>query len=115
MVSCEDGIDAVLDFLKAMGIPASREPHEPGEFNRIIEFKVYGIEYNIEWFTNCSHLRIGRHPRAARIPFRYIYVDRTYPLVDKNLSLGFSYHHTPAVNVFDREFPYEVFRIPLEI
>ena len=112
----EGGLEEMLNFLNANGIKAELVDFDKWDFSRTIGFTVYGIEYRIVWFTNESTLRIGTHERAARIPFKFMYLDTCYPLIDGNKSIGFSYIKNEVRNsFFDRKYPYEVFRIPIEL
>lgn len=105
----------IVDFLKSHGINPELINLDKYNFSRTIQFEIYGIKYQIIWFKNESTLRIGTQSRCAQIPFRYIYFDNTFPLVNENRSIGFAYTKTEKKSIFDREYPYEVFRIPLEI
>lgn len=110
-----DGIELIINFLKTIGIDAfQKEVDETANFNRTIFFTIYNVEYQIEWYVNQSTLIIGNKNRSARLPFKYIYLDDCFPLVFENLSIGFSYTKNQKQSIFDREFPYENFRIPLE-
>jgi len=44
-----------------------------------------------------------------------MYYDTTYPFKNGNKSIGFSYIKKDKKNIFDRVYPFEVFRIPLEL
>lgn len=114
-VSTEQGLDAFIEFLEALGIATKLHNPQPDRFCRKIVFSVEGCEYLILWYVNESTLHIGTHERAARIPFQYIFLDNTYPLPNGNRSIAFSYVKHKQESVFDRQFPYEVFRIPLPI
>jgi len=109
------GREELLEFLNNHGVNAQFINIDNVGFSRTIAFTVYGINYEIEWYCNESTLKIGNHPRSARIPFRYVYYDTTYPLVIDNKSIGFAYEKFKRESIFDREFRYEVFRIPIEI
>lgn len=110
-------IENFLSFLNRNGVNVNAELVDLDNygFSRTIAFTVYGIEYRIVWFQNESTLQIGAHKRAARIPFKYMYLDECFPLVGGNKSIGFAYTKLEKTSVFDREYPYEVFRIPIEI
>ena len=87
---------------------------------RIIKFKIYDNIYHIVWYKNYSTLFIGEYSaknnfRACCIPFRYIFVDRTYPLQIQNLSIGFAYDKNKKEYFYDSEYSFGSFRIPLEI
>ena len=109
------GFEGIIEFLNLNRIKNAIVDKDEMGHSRTISFTVYGVEYRIEWYCNQSTLLIGSHSRAARIPFKYIYLDRTFPLVKANRSMGFSYVKKEKQSIFDREFPYEVFRIPLEL
>ena len=102
-------------LLSARGIESELIDHDKYGFSRKIKFKVYDIDYYIIWFTNESTLHIGEGIRTARIPFKYMYLDTTYPLVYGNSSIGFSYTKNEKKSLCSREYPYEVFRIPIEL
>lgn len=110
-----DGLETFLNFLNSHGIKAELIDFDDYGFSRTIGFAVYGIEYRIIWFKNQSTLQIGTHRRAGQIPFKYMYFDNCFPLVGGNKSIGFSYVKLERKSVFDRQYPYEVFRLPLEI
>lgn len=102
-------LEEITKLLESVGI-------KPGVSDyRSIKFSVYGINYRIVWYCNQSQLLIGDSDRAAVIPFKYMYVDRTFPLIGGNKSIGFAYTKAKRETIFDREFPYECFRIPVEI
>ena len=84
-------------------------------YSRTIYFKIYDVEYRILWFVNQCTLRIGMTNRACCLPFNYIYFDNTYPLVDSNKSIGFSYVKLNKESFLDRSYPFEVLRIPIEL
>lgn len=110
-----DGLETFLNFLNNHGVKAELVDFDKYDFSRTIGFTVYGIEYRIVWFVNESTLQIGTHKRAARIPFKYMYFDRSFPLIGDNKSIGFSYVKFEKKSMFDREYPYEVFRLPIEL
>lgn len=110
-----NGRKVITDFLKQYGIDAKHSQPDERGFCRTIEFQVYGIQYKIIWFVNQSTLEIGGGERPAQIPFKYIYLDTTFPLVRGNKSLGFSYSIKEDFKLWESPFPYEVFRLPLEI
>ncbi|MCK5344108.1 MAG: hypothetical protein KAR20_11930 [Candidatus Heimdallarchaeota archaeon] len=104
--------EEILEFLRNLGIKAESIDLDGCNFSRTIEFEIYGIIYNIIWFCNESTLRIGDDARSACIPFKYMYFDTTYPLVNGNKSIGFSYTKNECI---DTPYLYEIFRIPLEL
>lgn len=107
--------EEIVKFLNKNGVDARLLNPDDSGFSRIIHFRIYEIEYRIIWFINQSTLQIGTSKRAACIPFKYIYIDETFPLVGGNKSIGFSYTKNKKKSIFDREYPYEIFRIPLEL
>ena len=109
------GFDEIIETLNKLGIKNEIVNKDKYGFSRTIQFKVYDITYRIIWFVNQSTLTIGEGKRPAQIPFKYIYFDNTFPLIDGNKSLGFSFVKFEKKSIFDRQFPYEVFRIPLEL
>lgn len=110
-IKCTDR-DEMIAFLNKHGIET--ELQEAEYYKRTVLFKVNDVQFRIEWFTNESQLLIGIHDHAARIPFKYIYHDTSYPIAHASC-LGFSYRRTELKSMFDSAFPWEVFRIPLEI
>ena len=110
-----DSIESITSFLKECNIKFFIDNNENESFNRNIHFIIYDIEYVINWYVNESTLYIGNHKRASQIPFKYIYFDDSYPLVGENKSLGFSYTKLEKEYFYSRDFPYESFRIPIEI
>lgn len=108
-------VEQMCEFLNKHGIKTTMiNPADTG-YSRTIQFKVYEVDYRIVWFINESTLQIGSGDRPAQIPFKYIYFDTTFPLVKDNKSIGFSYVKNEVKGWFDWEFPYEVFRLPLEL
>jgi len=83
-------------------------------WTRKYKFTIYGIEYVIEWWTNQSYLKIGTHNRAAKYPFKHIAYNTTLPLVDGNFCLAFIPKLNERISMFDIEYDFEVFYIPLE-
>lgn len=106
--------DEIIKFLNDLGIETQLLGNDDS-YKRTIAFKVYGIDYRIVWFVNQCTLEVGAHDRSAKLPFNYMYLDTTYPLVGGNKSIGFSYHKLERESIWDREYPFEVFRIPIEI
>ncbi len=112
----ENGLEKTIAFLKKHGVKAEIRPSNGvSSFSRVIDFEIYGVKYHINWFINQSKLCIGEHKRCAELPFIHLIIDRNYPMAGGNLSLAFSYTLNKPESIFDREYPYEVFRIPLEI
>lgn len=111
------GYDEIIPLLDKCGIKVKAIEQKEGKFNRCISFEIYDVTYTIIWYTNQSTLSIGdlSNNRRACIPFKWMFIDRNFPLFDRNVSLAFSYHKFKKESVFDREYPYECFRIPLEI
>jgi len=107
--------EEMIDFLGSVGIKAELINIDKYGFSREIEFKVYDITYIIDWWVNQSYLHIGNHVRSAQIPFKYLYLDTTFPLVGGNRSLGFSDIKLERRSIFDREYPFGVFRIPIDL
>ena len=107
--------DEMVEFLENLGVKTELLNSGDNYFKRDIQFYINGIRYVINWFVNESTLRIGEGDRRACIPFRYMYYDTTYPLINGNKSIGFSYTKNEKSNMFDRMYPYEILRIPLEV
>jgi len=110
-----EGLKNFLDFLNNHGINAQLVDFDKNGFSRTIAFNVYGIDYIIIWFINESTLKIGTSKRASCIPFKYMYYDTLYPLIGANKSIGFAYEKFEKKSPFDREYKYEIFRIPIEL
>ena len=108
-------LEEIIKLLEKSGIKTEYINKDKHDYSRTIDFKVYGIDYRIVWFCNHSTLEIGTCIRPACIPFKYCYFDTSYPLVGGNKSVGFSYKKYEQKNRFDRVYPYEVFRIPVEL
>lgn len=102
--------EEMMDFLKKHAKDVKLINHEHG-FSRTISFKVANVVYIIVWYVNVSTLFLGESEHAPFIPFRYIYKDTTYPTRWNNL--GFSYVKLKKESFLDRDYPYEVLRIPL--
>ncbi len=70
-------------------VPSKTE--EPTEFNRVIEFRIKGVDgkYKITWWKNVSYLTT---PNKAYIPFHYFSISSTWPNRAK-LNLQFSYNN----------------------
>jgi len=105
----------IVEFLNNIGIEAHQEELPDNVFNRLIHFSIYGIDYKIIWYSNQSTLQIGENIRPAQIPFRYIYLDETFPLIGGNVSIGFAYKKNEVKSIIDRPFQYDLLRIPLEL
>ena len=84
-------------------------------FSREIKFTVYDQIYVIVWWVNQSYLHVGNHERSAQIPFKYLYLDTTFPLIGGNKSLAFADEKIERKSIFDREYPFASFRIPIEL
>ena len=107
-----DGLENIVKFLQSYDID-SKYVNFDGTYSRTIEFVVNGQIYQIVWYNNESSLRIGAHKRSPRVAFKHIYFDRCHPIVGGNENLGFSYTKKEVSSMFDREFNYQDFRIPL--
>jgi hypothetical protein len=110
-----DGLYDIISYLSEFSIKAEYVNKDKYGFSRTIEFSVYDVKYRICWFKNQSELFIGENKRAARIPFRYMYYDNTYPCIGGNECIGFAQDKKEKQHSYDSEFNYGVFRIPLEI
>lgn len=75
-------------------------------------FTVHGYNQAV-WHKNESKLKIGKSPRSPFVMFKYIYFNSTFPIVGGNKNLGFSFTKKVKTNMFDDEFNYSDFRIPL--
>ncbi len=109
------GLDDIIKYLNEIDISTEYVNKDKYGFSRTIKFKVYDTIYRISWFKNQSELLIGENKRCSRIPFKYIYFDNTYPCIGGNKCIGFSQVKFEKKNMFDKEFPYECFRIPIEL
>ena len=110
-----DSKEKLIDFLNDNGVKAELINFDKWGFSREIGFTVYDVKYVVIWFKNNSTLCVGTHKRPAQIPFRYVFFDNCFPLVDGNKSIGFAYEKQSGTSTLDREFLYESFRIPIEI
>ena len=109
------GKKELFSFLKEHGLNPEWINKDENGWTRILQFKVYDILYQVVWFCNESKLHIGDHKRSSFIPFRYVYYDSNFPLFGGNKAIGFTYTKYEKKSIFDREYPYEAFRIPLEL
>lgn len=108
-------LEEIFIFLKELGIEPTYINQDKFGFSRTIQFKVYDTVYQIIWFKNESTLKVGLGRRVAQIPFRWLFLDCSFPLLDANRSIAFSYNKFEKKSLFDRLYPYEVFRLPLEL
>lgn len=108
------GLEDMVEFLKCCGVE-SEYINFDGSYSRTIQFVVDEQIYQILWFNNESKLRIGVSKRASFVVFKYIYLDTTFPLISGNKGLGFSFTKKGMKGMFDQEFNYYDFRLPLEI
>lgn len=106
------GLENIVKFLQSHNID-SEYVNFDGTYSRTIEFVVNEQTYQIVWYNNESSLRIGTHKRSPHIAFKHIYFDNCLPIVGGNENLGFSYTKKEVASMFDREFNYQDFRIPL--
>ena len=107
-----DGLENIVEFLQSHNID-SEYVNFDGTYSRTIEFVVNEQTYQIVWYNNESSLRIGTHKRASCVAFKHIYFDRCHPFVGGNENLGFSYTKKEVNSMFDQEFNYQDFHIPL--
>ena len=108
-----DGLENIVEFLKNHNIESKYVDFDKYNYSRTIEFIVNEQTYQIYWFNNESKLKIGTHKRAGFVKFKYIYFDNCFPIVGGNENLGFSYTKKEKKNMFDDEFNYYDFRLPL--
>ena len=108
-----DGLENIVEFLKSHNIESKYVDFDKYNYSRTIEFIVNEQTYQIYWFNNESKLKIGTHERAGFVKFKYIYFDNCFPIVGGNDNLGFSYIKKEKENMFDSEFNYYDFRLPL--
>jgi len=107
--------EEIESLLLGLNIPHRRVKVDDYGFSREIEFEVGDDTYSILWFKNQSTLRLGKSKGAPEIPFRHMFHDRTHPNFNsKGGALGFCYDRYVRNSVFDREFPFESLRIPLQ-
>ncbi len=99
-------MEEIIRILEENSIATVKARVDDYGFSRTIKFSVYDTDFYIRWYQNESTLEIGDNKRCPEIKFKYIGLDTTYPLVDGNRSLEFSYEYP---------FPYHTFRIPLEL
>lgn len=108
-----ESFDNLIKFLNSNGIETELVNKDEHGYSRTIEFVVDEQVYNIVWYNNESKLKIGNSPRSPFVMFKYIYFNSTMPIVGGNENLGFSYTKKVKTNMFDYEFNYSDFRIPL--
>lgn len=117
-IDATESMEKILEFLRDSGVQSYgvKRPGGGEYFSRVIWFEVFGQKYHIIWYCNLCTLIVGDDLQfGACYPFRWMYYDNAYPLVNGNHSLGFSYKCNPRpVSIFDRRFDFDVFRIPLE-
>jgi len=106
-------LEAMQNILDNCGIPWEPVNESYGAY-REIKFKVYGREFQIEWYKNLSHIQVGTDPRSPVYPFRYLTLDECFPLVGGNRSLCFAYDTEILYGIIKKP-AYASFRIPLEI
>lgn len=106
-------LDELFEFLKIQGVNPIYVKEHNG-FSRNIEFTVENQKYEIIWYKNVSTLLIGdsSNKRRPQIPFKWVYLDKSFPISGN--CLGFAHTKFEKRSIFDREYPYESFRIPLE-
>ena len=107
-----DGLENIIKFLESHGI-VSEYVNFDGTYSRTIQFIINAQTYQIIWFRNESKLKIGTDKRSAFITFKHIYFDSCHPIVGGNESLAFSYTKKDKTSIFDNEFNYQDFHIPL--
>ena len=101
-------LDSIIEKLNRFNIEWDFEEPDSAEiFRRTVIFIINDQHYKIVWFCNESTVSIGVKDRAALLPFKYVYIDNTFPLRGGNISLGFAYEHC------DGRFNYNCLRIPL--
>lgn len=112
-VCVKDGLEHLVLFLEQFGITSKYINFDKYNFSRTIEFVVNEQTYQVVWFINESKLIIGNNIRSPFVVFKHVYFDNCTPIVGGNNNLGFSYTKNVKNNMFDREFDYQNFRIPL--
>ena len=109
-------MEELKEFFDNLNIKSNWVNPDKYGFSRVLEFKIYDITYQIVWFVNESTILIGKHKRAARITFRFVYLNRTYPLIGGNKCIGFAYTRKEKPEaIVEREYPDECFKIPIEM
>lgn len=108
-----ESFDTLIKFLNTNGIETELVDKSEHGYSRTIEFVVDDQVYNIIWYNNESKLKIGNSPRSPFVMFKYIYLNNTMPIIGGNKNLGFSFTKKVKTNMFDDEFNYSDFRIPL--
>ena len=107
--------EEIESLLLGLDIPHRRVKTDEHGFSREIEFEVGDDAYSILWFKNQSTLRLGKSKGAPEMPFRHMFHDRTHPSFNsQGGAIGFCYDRYVRDSVFDREFPFESLRIPLQ-
>ena len=108
-----DGLENIISFLNSYNIESEYVAFDKHSYSRTIQFTVNEQVYQIVWFNNESVLKIGSGIRSPFVKFKYIYFDNCLPIVGGNENLGFSYTRHEKKSIFDMEFNYQDFRIPL--
>lgn len=108
-----ESFDTLIKFLNNNGIETELVDKSEHGYSRTIEFVVDEQVYNIVWYKNESKLKIGKSLRSPFVMFKYIYLNNTMPIIGGNKNLGFSFTKKVKTNMFDDEFNYSDFRIPL--
>ena len=112
-VCVQNGLEQIVDFLKSHNIDSEYVNLDKYNYSRTIQFNVNNQTYQIVWFINEGKLRIGADTRSPFVMFKHMYYDNCLPIVGGNENLSFSYTKKEKTNVYDREFNYHDFRLPL--
>ena len=100
-----NGVEELKEFLlNKFNIESEIVNISENGFSRDLLFSVNGQDYLITWFCNQSCIKIGTHKRPAQIPFNYLFLNETYPLLGGNRNIEFS---------MTEKHLYHNFRIPI--
>ena len=105
-------LDSIVKFLNSLVIKTEvYKPKEVG-FDRDIKFTINGFDYLITWHINESLLQgLINNNVIFTIPFKYVETDTSYPHSGKWIK--FSYIKYKTQSMWDREYPWELFRIKI--
>lgn len=112
-VTGDDSKEKLITFLETYGLQVSLVDTTEYGYSRTLQFTLHDQIYQIEWYTNESKLRVGTHKRGAFVMFKYIYFDTCMPIIGGNDNLVFTHSKTEKRNIFECEYKYSDFRLPL--
>lgn len=94
--------DQIIEILNRDDIEIFFPNKNPLNFNRLIEFKIRGQNYTIEWWANVCYLYIGdRDFGNPKIEFKLMEYTTTHPCFKNGLAFGSEYTSFPKrVNAY---------------